>query len=240
MEFITWGSDKNPTMLLIHPSKCNGHCFELLYPYLQGFYLICPTLNGHNVNDHSVYENYQKETDAITAYIKEQKIHTLHTVLGLSLGTLEAYEIYRRKEFVINHLVLDGAPFHHMNRLAKYFMMKSQFVIRNKCRKNLNGKYPVDIMYPQFAPMMKEITAHYDDDTLVNMVRDIGGISLDKCIDNNQVTFLYGEKDPYRKTILDVQKSGYRCRTIIQQGCGHVQYILRNHQEYADLLIGRK
>jgi hypothetical protein len=157
-------------------------------------------------------------------------------VLGLSLGATIAYELNRRKEIAIDYLFFDGAPFHKINNIVKCFIIKSQMIIRNKCRKNPHGKFKVDIIYPQLASMMKVVTAHYSDATLKNIIKEIG-ITLDNSIDTKKVTFLYGEKDYYRKTILDIKRNGYKCCIKIQYGCGHVQWILKEPERYAKMLI---
>jgi pimeloyl-ACP methyl ester carboxylesterase len=239
LEFITSGTIGNPTILLIHPSKCNGHCFEFLFPFLAGYYLICPTLNGHQLSDNSVYESKEKEVDTISAYLKKTHINTLFAVLGASLGAQVAYELAIRDEFEIGHLYLDGAPFHHMNTLITSIAIQSQIAMGKKCRKKPDGKFLVDTMYPQLASMMKTITAHYDERTIQNMMNEIG-LTLGPCVDTDKVTFLYGDKDPYRNTISDIQKSGFHCSVVIKQGYGHLQYLLQNPQEYAQILTKRQ
>jgi pimeloyl-ACP methyl ester carboxylesterase len=116
MEFITCEESSNQAIPLIHPAKCDGHCFEGLYPYLQGYHIICPTLNEHNLAHKSTYESYHKEADAISAYLKAQGISSLKAVAGLSMGAVVAFELFRRSEFSISHLVLDGAPFYPINQ----------------------------------------------------------------------------------------------------------------------------
>ncbi|MDR1536883.1 MAG: hypothetical protein LBU32_02610 [Clostridiales bacterium] len=235
MEFITCGSCKNPAVLLIHPAKCDGSCFEGLYPYLQDCYLICPTLDGHNLADNSVYESRSKEADLISEYLKTQGISSLQAVAGLSMGALAAFELFRRKEFEVKRLVLDGAPFQRMNPLLKFLFVKSQIAITEKCRKNPHAKLGVESLYPQLAPMMKKITAHYDIASIKNMTDDIG-IEHDPCLDSENVIFLYGEKDPCRYSISKLKKKGSRCRVLTQRGFGHVQWILSNPEDYASLL----
>jgi hypothetical protein len=94
----------------------------------------------------------------------------------------------------------------------------------------------VDKQYPQLAAKMEEITAGYDDASIKNMAKDIG-MGLDKCLDSGKVTFLYGEKDPYRRTASDIKTKGFKCNVLIQQGYGHVQWILERPDKYAKLLI---
>jgi hypothetical protein len=61
---------------------------------------------------------------------------------------------------------------------------------------------------------------------------------LDNSIDSERVTFLYGEKDLSRQAIRDIKRGGYRCRVEIQQGYGHIQWMLKDPERYAGVLIG--
>jgi pimeloyl-ACP methyl ester carboxylesterase len=237
MEFVTVGSRDDPAILLIHPSRCDGRCFEILYPYLRGYRLICPTLSGHNLNDDSVYGDGEAEAVAIEEYLESEGVARLHAALGMSLGALVAFRLNRRGRFAIGRLVFDGAPFHRMSGVAKRFIIRRQIKIRDKFRENPQGVFGVDERYPQWSPMMKEITAHYSDTTIRNIVKDVG-VDLDDSIDSERVTFLFGEKDLSRRAIGDIKRGGYRCRVEVQQGCGHIQWMLKEPERYAGVLIG--
>jgi pimeloyl-ACP methyl ester carboxylesterase len=189
------------------------------------------------LKDDSVYEGGEAEAVAIEDYLESEGVAKLHAVLGMSLGALVAYRLNRRGRVAIDRLVFDGAPFHRMSDITKRFIVRRQIKIRNRCRENPRGKFGVDVRYPQWAPMMKEITAHYSDATIRNIVHEVG-VELDGSIDSERVTFLYGEKDLSRRTIRDIEKGGYRCRVEVQQGYGHIQWMLKEPERYAGVLIG--
>ncbi|MDR1042848.1 MAG: alpha/beta hydrolase [Clostridiales Family XIII bacterium] len=237
MEFVTVGSRDDPALLLIHPSKCDGHCFEVLYPYLRGYRLICPTLGGHNLDDDSVYEGGEAEAGMIERYLRSEGVAKLHAVLGVSIGAVVAYWLNRRGKVAIGRLVFDGAPFRRMSDRTKRLIIKRQIEISDKCRENPQGKFRADTMYPQLAPMMKKVSAHYSEATIRNIINDVG-LELDGSIDSERVTFLYGEKDFYRRAIGDVKKAGYKCRREIRKGCGHIQWMLKEPEQYAKALVG--
>jgi pimeloyl-ACP methyl ester carboxylesterase len=194
-------------------------------------------LGGHNLNDDSVYAGGEAEAVAIEDYLKSEGVARLHTVLGVSLGALVSYRLNRRGRVAIDRLIFDGAPFHRMSGITKHFIIRRQIKIRNRCRENPRGKFGMDERYPRWASMMKEITAHYSDATIRNIVRDVG-VELDDSIDSERVTFLYGEKDLSRQAVRDIKRSGYRCRIEIQRGCGHIQWMLKEPERYAGVLIG--
>jgi pimeloyl-ACP methyl ester carboxylesterase len=237
MEFVTVGSRGDPVMLLIHPSRCDGRCFELLYPHLRGYRLVCPTLGGHNLNDGSVYEGGEAAAREIEGWLASEGVANLHAVLGVSLGALVAYSLNRRGRAAIGRLVFDGAPFHRMGGAAKRLIIRRQIKIRDRLRENPPERSWLDERYPQLAPMLKEITAHYSDATIRNIVNDVG-VSLDGSIDSERVTFLYGQKDLSRRALADIRRGGYRCRVEVQRGCGHIQWMLRAPAQYVRVLIG--
>jgi pimeloyl-ACP methyl ester carboxylesterase len=189
------------------------------------------------LNDDSVYEGGETEAGMIEGYLRSEGVAKLHAVLGVSIGAVVAYWLNRRGRVDIGRLVFDGAPFRRMSDKAKRLIIKHQIEISDKCRKNPQGKFRVDAMYPQLASMMKQISAHYSEATIRNIIHDIG-LELDGSIDSENVTFLYGEKDFYRRAIGDVRKGGYKCRIEIQRGCGHTQWMLKEPERYAGVLIG--
>lgn len=49
------GDRRRPKILLIHPSVADSRCFAPLFPYLEDYCLILPTLGGHDITSSDDY-----------------------------------------------------------------------------------------------------------------------------------------------------------------------------------------
>lgn len=89
----------------------DGRCFEEISEFLKEDYcVIIPTLDGHGTDD-TIFQSVQVEADKIIAYLKQNNITDLELLLGISMGGIIAFEVYRRKQLVTKHVFLDGVPF---------------------------------------------------------------------------------------------------------------------------------
>ena len=240
MQVLTHGKKENPKILLIHPSESDGTCFSPLYPFMEDYYLIMPTLNGHNLEDHSCYQNKQEEARQILDWLEQHGIQELAVLAGLSIGCGVAWEIQQSRTIAVRKMVLDGASFLRHSRMAQLFLYLSFLRTSQTCRKHPEKMNLFNEEYPGIGERMKQIAGHYSSQSLKNMVKDVmGGIPLksDSIRRDDQIILIYGSRDPFIKSLRWFHKAGYPCREYIASGYGHCEYFCQKPSEYASLIL---
>lgn len=119
MKIDVRGDRSLPKILLIHPSIADSRCFEPLFPYLEEFCLLLPTLGGHNISDSSIYTGARAEAEALIAGLEAMGISYLHAVCAESLGCVVAWEILQARRLEIRKTIFDGAPFARFHFLVR-------------------------------------------------------------------------------------------------------------------------
>lgn len=233
------GDRKLPKILLIHSSITDSRCFEPLFPYLEEFCLILPTLGGHNISDDSIYKGAELEAEELMAGLEDMGISSLHTMCGESLGCVVAWEILKARRLTIRKTVFDGAPFSPFKlhvRLINYFMTMSMV---RKCRKDPSGLKAADKLYPQVADTIKQVIAHYSGRSVRNVIRDaMGGVEAASGVvtEKDQLVVMYGEDDPYIGGMDFFKNGGYPFTPVVLKGYGHCDYVLKRTEDFCKMI----
>ncbi len=237
MTFQINGEPDRPKILLVHAMYTDSRCFEKLADELAGdFYVIRPTLNGHGT-DHTVFHSIQEEADQILAFLQENGIRELELIVGLSLGGLIAFEVFRRRQIKIRHLFTDGAPF---NLWPKYRRRAMEFILKgtaHSIQRNPQKKGIIDRKFPGAAGMMKEVCRRMTDESIRNLSEACYTYRLPEALDlhGETVTFLYGTAEKAAACI-PALRNYQNARIILKEGYRHGQFLSESPNEYAELL----
>ena len=96
MKFDVFGDKKNPVIIMLTGSFCEGKCLEYLYSKMcDEYYIIVPTYNGLYAEsmDFTTREN---EAGEITDYLMVHDIACVKMIYGQSMGTEIGMELLRQ------------------------------------------------------------------------------------------------------------------------------------------------
>ncbi|GLC31839.1 alpha/beta hydrolase [Clostridium omnivorum] len=239
MNFKIVGNPNNPKILLIHAMFVSSDSFEALSEYLkEDYFLIIPTLDGHDVNENSIFMSLEDEADKILSYLKQNNIENLDFILGTSLGAIIAFELYKRNEVQINKVFLDGGPFFNFGPFLQTIAFKKFWGICNSIRKDSkNALKKLDSLFPGSGNNMLQVCSHITMLSVRNLAHACYSFSLPKLDEAAQkpIIFLYGTKEPARMCIPRLRR--YKYSAIIKKvGYKHCGYLLSNPKDYARML----
>lgn len=239
MKFKTIGNPNGHTILLIHAMFATSESFLTLIEYLkEDYFMIIPTLDGHDKNENSIFLSIEDEADKILTYFQDNNIKELDFVLGTSLGAIIAFEVYKRNEIRINKVYLDGGPFFKFGSAIQKIAIKKFCNICSKIRKDpQNSIKKLDKLFPSWGKQMSEVCCHITEESVKNLARDCYSFTLPdlEVTAQKSVIFLYGTKEPARLCIFRLKKYKYS-RIIKKSGFKHCGYLLSNPKEYAEML----
>lgn len=239
MKFKTLGNPANPAALLIHAMFVSETMFHSIASILQdNYYVILPTLDGHDLSEDSTFISAQDEACKIADYLQKEQQTNIEILLGTSLGGIIAFELFRQSKITIHHIFLDGAPFirlsdFRINIMAKVFKKIAHSSARHPEKANI-----LDKLYPQKAAEMKKICGHMSDESVKHLTQTCYTYELPPAIKldlGQSVTFIYGTAEKARVCIPTVKKFT-NCRLIIKENCGHCEFLAKNPRQYVEML----
>jgi pimeloyl-ACP methyl ester carboxylesterase len=104
-------------------------CFSVNY------HIILPILDGFDPEHPSTYISAEEEASTIAEYLKNNTIHSVYMVLGISIGGTVAFEMVYQNKIAIKYAVIDGASLSPRNRFFGLFSPKTPSNIRKKMTK---------------------------------------------------------------------------------------------------------
>lgn len=241
MKFKTVGNFNGKRVLLIHAMFVTSESFSDLIEYLKDdYFIIIPTLDGHDVNENSIFLSYEDEADKILAYLQDNDIKNLDFVLGTSLGAIIAFEIYKRNRIHINKVYLDGGPFFKFEPLLQKIITKKFWNICSRIQQNHEKAVnKLDSLFPGLGNQMFEVCSHITEESVKNLAYACYNFKLPHLdiAAQESVTFLYGTKESARLCMFRLKKYKYS-RIIKKNGFNHCGYLLSCPKEYAEMLKG--
>lgn len=239
MKFKTIGNPNGRRILLIHAMFVTSESFFSLTEYLkQDYFIITPTLDGHDINENSIFLSVEDEANKVLAYLKDNYIKELDFILGTSLGAIIAFEIYKRNKININKVYLDGGPFFKFGPLVQKILTKEFLDICNRVQQNTEKAVnKLNSLFPGLGNQMFDVCSHITEDSVKNLARACYSFKLpDLNIDaQKSIVFLYGTKESARLCIFRLKKYKYS-RIIKKSGFNHCGYLLSCPKEYAEMI----
>lgn len=239
MKFQTEGNPKGPKVLLIHAMFTTYESFSKVVEYLkEDYFIIMPTLDGHDINNESTFLSSDDEADKIINYLNENHIDKLDFILGTSLGAIIAFEVYKRNAVQIDRAYFDGGPFFKFGPLLQKI---AEMKFWGKCSKiRQNPQYSVEKINKIFSGLGSpkcSVCSHMTKENIKNLSHACYSFSLPDLsgIAQKSITFLYGTKEPARFCIPRLKRYKYS-HIVMKDGYHHCGFLLANPKEYAQML----
>ena len=111
MNWITFGKEKAPTLLLI-PGL--GVSYEIFLPLIrlleERFRIIAVEVDGFTLGKPTLFTSVDDQAAQVIAYVQQQHDGHLDCAYGLSLGGKILSRVLERDEITIDHAILDATP----------------------------------------------------------------------------------------------------------------------------------
>ena len=111
MNWITFGKEKAPTLLLI-PGL--GVSYEIFLPLIrlleERFRIIAVEVDGFTLGKPTLFTSVDDQAAQVIAYVQNHHDGHLDCAYGLSLGGKILSRVLEREEITIDHAILDAAP----------------------------------------------------------------------------------------------------------------------------------
>ena len=111
MNWITFGKEKAPTLLLI-PGL--GVSYEIFLPLVrlleEHFRIIAVEVDGFTLGKPTRFTSVDDQAVQVIAYVQQHHDGRLDCAYGLSLGGKILSRVLEREEITIDHAILDAAP----------------------------------------------------------------------------------------------------------------------------------
>ena len=239
MKLEILGDRRRPKILLIHPSVADSRCFAPLFPYLKNYYLILPTLGGHDIASSDDYRGARAEAQALYQALTANGISALHALCAESLGCVVGWELLQMQRLKICRIVFDGAPFARFGAFTRLINFSMTMLLVRRAQRTPEKLQIIDERYPEVGSSMKEVLAHYRLPTVKRIVRDaLGGVRLqvDARVATDDLLMLYGSEDPFRRGLDCLRDAGVSFRQMILEGYDHCAYPLKEPEAFCRLL----
>jgi predicted nucleotidyltransferase len=124
MQFAIHGNaDSTKRGMLLHGLCLDAAQFDSVRRRLErGYCLIIPTFDGHYADNKTEFTSLDNQVDQILDYLDAHGLTDLDFIVGVSLGALAAFEIYKRKQLRVRTYFFDGGPFFKTTAIRKKTM----------------------------------------------------------------------------------------------------------------------
>lgn len=239
MKFKNIGEKGKPVAVLIHAMFFSENMFYDLAKLLkETHYVILPTLDAHSLDENTTFYSVKNEADKIICYLLENDIRSVDILLGVSLGGIIAFEMFRQHKTTIEHVFLDGTPF---LRFPKVFikMIGTGFkCVAHKSAKMPTQKNVIDRLFPGNSAEIKQICGNMNDESITNLAFACYSYKLPKQIEvspHQTLTFIYSSREKARFSIPFIIKYT-NCQRIIKKSYRHCEFLEKEPQAYIKMM----
>ena len=152
----TYGDERKPKLLALHPMLQDGESMVLLAGRLREDYcIIAPDLSGQG-NDRGEFESAEQEAQALYTYLKEKDWLELQLVYGASLGAAVGIKLLAKPGLKVHTAVFDGCPLYRDAAVLRWVMTKVFLSKHRKAVKHpgLSAQKLTKLYGPQAGPSM--------------------------------------------------------------------------------------
>lgn len=136
MKFHTFGSDKNPPVILIHGTLTPWQIWERqIEHFKKNYYVVIPALDAHEEEISTEFLSLDQQAQQIEDYIIDNLKLEPFAVCGISMGGAIASVMWRNGIVGIKNLVMDSAPIMPMGKLAAKVMTGNYIKIISNSKK---------------------------------------------------------------------------------------------------------
>ena len=137
MRFNTYGSSRNPIILMLTSSFCSAESLSYLYEELNNdYFIIVPEYNGHYEGSKD-FTSSQKEAKEIVAFLKENGISDICLIYGQAMGAeigMELISQLLKQRINMESAFFDGGTFLKQPKLYKAIMNFKHKSMMNKMK----------------------------------------------------------------------------------------------------------
>ena len=241
MNFITMGSETDPTLLFIHglsgtAESCYGKTARSLK---NNWHIVLCELDGH-YDGSRAFSGITDACEQIEKYVQEHYRGKLHGLVGLSLGGTIAVSLLGRGKIHSEKTVLDAAYCVDMGLFKGFFTWSFPLGVARVRDKKFVPAFVIDMFMGKGNSSLVDMLYHgITIETCRNACRDVYSYQIPEGLRNTSsvVEFWRGSNEFYpkkgakllRKYIPDLEERVF-------PGMGHCQFLHEHPEEYADLL----
>lgn len=233
MEFHEFGNIQNPKVLLIHGMAITWECFEPLIEQLsKQYYLIVPSLDGHNPEKQKDFECLDDEVERIEDYILKSHHPKLHGAYGFSMGGTILLKLLTNGKIQIPNVILDAAyylPLGIYSKATTSFLTNILQEIRENrpihpFKKQLLLYANVDI-----EALKRAIYPGVSSKSIYNCLLELARFHLQKSISSStEVVYWYGSKEIFpAKSVQYLKQRHLNLKVKIFDNLGHGELITK-------------
>lgn len=254
MVFNTFGSPSDPVVIMLAGSFCPAESMELIYSRLKhDYFIIAPTYNGCHEGS-KAFTSRQGEAEEICSYISERGISSVKMVYGQSMGCEVGIELVRQlseNEIKVEHGFWDGAPCAALPKPVRRVMLAIFRGFVNAMRgktldetmniglvKMMSNKDP-EALKPMIEPILA-VAPYLTDESVKNQVECCYTFDFPKLPDDveRNMHFFYGKSEKAYKLCYKGTKRAYpNADYIIKEGYGHCTYMVKNTDDYLEIIL---
>ena len=253
MKFDVLGDNKNPVIIMLAGSFCEGKCLEYLYSKMcDEYYIIIPTYNGLYAESMD-FTTREKEAREITEYLMVHGIDCVRMIYGQSMGSEIGMELLRQlrdKGTKVEKCFFDGAPMIQLSKPYKAFMyFKFSSMLRLFKEKTIDEAMNMKFL-KKFAgdkleslrPMIEALVpgaSYMTKQSVKNQVEccyTFDFPEMDEEMQENMYFFYGTDEKAYKTCYKGVKKAYPKARYKIEEGQGHMTYSCEHTDEYVKWL----
>ena len=241
MNFLTFGSKENKSILFIHGMASSAKlCYEPLLTYLKDYYVVLAEVDGHSDNT-SELESLAQNCEEVERFVSEKLNGKLFCLSGFSMGATMAVNIASRGNISISKLHLDAAFLVKMGWRTKPYELVFCKSISRLLRGKRIPKFLMDsVMGKDNNSVVEMLYSGVTSKTIINVCDYVYNFEIADSIKeyNGPVMFWYGSNEMYPKKSVEVLKRYLPdLETVEFDNMGHGQLLHEHSELYADKLI---
>lgn len=242
MNYLTYGSEQNPTIVLIHGMASTALlCYEPILQYLADYYVVLVEVDGHSSNVKKNLISLKDCCDDIETYITEKLDGHIFALCGFSMGATMAVELLGRGKFVVDKAVLDAAFTVKMGIKTKPFEICFTKAIKRLQQGKKIPQFLLDsVMGKDNNSVIEMLYSDVSSETIINACEYVYKYDIPARLTDckNPVLFLRGSREAYpQKSAAILKKYLPQMEEKVFEDMGHGQYLHEHPAEYAKVLL---
>ena len=245
MEILEYGNPKQDKFLLLHGFESPYQIWDDYVEYYKKDYcVIVPILTGHNVNEDTDFESFEKCVNELEDYYISKYGKQVFAVYGMSMGGVFASLLWRNRKIEIDKLIMESSPLLGFGNMMTNILIKQYLTITHKAqaRDKKTVRQAVNSMVTEDKlDIFMKLLDHISDTTIINYIKEIGHYKLPSDIDipRTEIYYLYGGKINeilFRKVAKFLEKNYSKATIICINGKGHCEDALLNPKKHIKVL----
>lgn len=245
MEILEFGNPKQEKIILIHGFESPYQIWDDYVEYYKNDYcLIVPILTGHNINEDTDFESFEKCVKDLEDYYIKKYGNKVFAIYGMSMGGVFASILWQHQNIKISKLIMESSPLLGFENVMVSILTKQYLTITHKAqagdKKTVRGA--VDSMVTEDKlEIFMELLNHISDTTITNYIKESGKHKLPANINTpeTEIYYLYGGKINeilFKKVAKFIEKNYQNSNTICLKRKGHCEDALLKPQEHIKVL----